>query len=131
LKWPFILGYVQAARLSAKTGQTFDAVRRLEIARDKSEGLGKIAALRALSEIVEQQPDLEKALSFEKRALSVGNAWFKRRRISETAGLDPAKEGAEIWEKLKPIIEARIVDLERRVDVDRYGLDYVLYREAQ
>ena len=131
LKWPFVLGYIQAARLSAEEGQTFDAVRRLEIARDKSEGLGKIAALRALSVIVEEQPDLEKALGFEKRALSSGKRWFKRKRISESAGLEPAKEGAEIWKKLKPIIEARIVDLERRVDIDRYGLDYVLYREAQ
>ena len=127
----FVLGYIQAARLSAEAGQTFDAVRRLEIARDKSEGLGKIAALRALSVIVEEQPDLEKALGFEKRALTTGKRWFKRKRISESAGLEPAKEGAEIWKKLKPIIEARIVDLERRVDIDRYGLDYVLYREAQ
>ena len=131
LNWPFVLGYIQAARLSAEEGQTFDAVRRLEIARDKSEGLGKIAALRALSLIVEEQPDLEKALGFEKRALTTGKRWFKRKRISESAGFEPAKEGAEIWEKLKPIIEARIADLERRVDIDRYGLDYVLYREAQ
>ncbi|MEX2607072.1 MAG: hypothetical protein WD708_06970 [Kiritimatiellia bacterium] len=131
LEWPLVLGYIQAARLSAEAGQTFDAVRRLEIARDKSEGLGKIAALRALSEIVEAQPDLEKALVFEKQALSTGTQWFKRRRISESAGLEPAKEGVAIWEKLKPVIEARIEDLERRVDIDRYGLDYVLYRQAQ
>jgi tetratricopeptide (TPR) repeat protein len=131
LQWPFVLGYIQAAKLSAESGQTYDAVRRLGTARDKSEGLGKIAALRALSVIVEEQPDLEKALAFEKRALSTGKSWFKRKRISETAGLEPAKEGSEIWEKLKPIIEARIVDLERRVEIDRFGLDYVMYREAQ
>lgn len=130
-EWPFVLGYIQAAQLSAETGQIFDAVRRLEMAKAKSEGLGKIAVLRALSVIVEDQPDLQKALSFEKQALTTGISWFKRRRISESAGMEPAKEGAEIWEELKPVIEARIADLERKVDIDQYGLDYVLYREAQ
>ncbi len=87
--------------------------------------------MRALSEIVEGQPDVVKALRFEKQALKTGRTWFKRQRISESAGLEPAKEGMGIWEKLKPIIEKRIEELERRVDIDRYGLDYVLYREAQ
>ena len=68
-------------------------MRRLEIATQKSSGLGRIAALRALSAIVEEQPDLEKVLGFEKRALSAGKRWFKRKRISESAGLKPAKEG--------------------------------------
>jgi len=131
LEWPFVLGYIQAARISAFEGETFDALRRLQVAVKKSNGLGRIHALRALSEIVETEAELVKALGFEKEALKTGKSWFKRRRISESAGLEDAKEGSEIWVKLKPVIEARIEDLERRVDIDRYGLDYVLYREAQ
>ena len=133
LTWPRIRGLVEAARVRVALGQTYDAVSRLNRARENSaEGLARTAVLRVLSELVETQPDLEKALEFEKNALRHGTRWFRRERRDETdaTGWKPRKTGYETWEIWKPEIEARIADLERRIRIERYGLDFVLYEEA-
>ncbi len=129
--WPFVLGYLSGVVALAEQEQMFDAVKRLELAKNKTDGLGAVVVLRTFSEVVELQPDLLKALSYEKKALVTGKQWFRRQKISDSAGWAPEKEGMGAWKKLKPLIEARIRELERWVDIDRYGLDYVLFREAQ
>jgi tetratricopeptide (TPR) repeat protein len=131
LAWPTVKGYLVAAKIKAEMGQTFDAVHRINLAIEKSEGLGKVAALDMMSELIQEKPDLKSALELEKRALSEGNSYFKRKKISESAGLEPPKEGHEIWEEWKPIIEARIEELKELADIEEFGLDFVLYRKAQ
>lgn len=134
LAWPRIQGLIEVARIRAELGQTFDALQRLNRAREAApEGLARTAALRALSELVERQPDLAKALEYELLALEQGTNWFRRRRVEETDSREwqPSKPGHEIWELWKPEIEERIATLRRRIRVDRYGLDFVLYEEAQ
>lgn len=134
LEWPLIQGYVEAARVRSALGQTFDAASRLNRALEESgKGLARIEVLRSLSALVETQPDLEKALGYEKKALKHGLGWFKRERRVDTEDnrLQPSKAGHELWQTLKPEIEERIVDLERRIRIEKYGLDFVLYEEAQ
>ena len=72
-------------------------------------GLARTYVLRVLSELVETQPDLEKALEFEKNALSHGTNWFRRQRRVETdaTGWQPRKTGYETWEIWKPEIQSR------------------------
>jgi len=130
-EWPVVDAYIEAARARFLLGQTFDAVGMLNTAKEKTEGLARVAVLRALSDVVLEQPDLLKALGFQKSALHYGNTYYTREWISETAGREPAKPGTETWEKWKLEILARIGELERRLSVQRYGLDYVLYREGQ
>ncbi len=134
LAWPRIQGLVEVSRLRAELGQTFDALQRLNRARETApEGLARTAVLRALSELLECQPDLDKALEYESLALEQGITWFRRRRVEETDSREwqPPKPGHETWEIWKPEIEARVALLRRRIRVDRYGLDFVLYEEAQ
>lgn len=131
LKWPNIQGYLLAATIKAEIGQTFDALHRINIAVDKSKGLSKVAALHTLSEIVQSKPDLKNALKKEQQALSAGNSYFKRKKVSDTSGLEPPKEGHEVWKEWKPIIEARIEELKELADIEEFGLDYVIYRKAQ
>ncbi len=130
-EWPRIEAYVEAAAIQFLQGNAFDSVKMLTDANQKASGLGKITVERTLSWLVEQKPDLQQALDYEKAALKSGEAYFKRKKISDTAGLEPPKPGADHWKELKPEIEERIADIERRLAIDRYGLDYVLYREAQ
>lgn len=134
VQWPRIQGLVESTRVRVALGQTYDAVSNLNRAlKDCEEGLARIEVLRALSEVVEIQPDLEKALAFEKDALAHGNQWFKRIKKVDTdaKGYQPPKTGDPQWKILKPKIEARISDLEFRIRVDLYGLDFVLYELAQ
>jgi len=42
LSWPTVQGYVEAAKARAGMGHTFDAVQRLEKAKEKSPGLGQV-----------------------------------------------------------------------------------------
>jgi len=130
-EWPRVLASIEYAQSAFDLGQTFDAVKRLNGIKDHSQGLGRIHAQRALSLISEQQPDLQKALAFEKGALSTGKKYFKREKISDSAGLADLKPGHGQWKRLKPQIDERIKELERLLDIEKYGLDYVLYREAQ
>ncbi|MDF3131241.1 hypothetical protein P0Y35_18700 [Kiritimatiellaeota bacterium B1221] len=129
--WPFAKGYIEAARVCAQSGQAFDAVRRLNILTQKSSGLAKVSSLRALSLIVAEQPDIPKAITFEENALNTGKVFFTRKKISYTAGLEEPKLGFEQWKLIKPKIEERILLLRRLRDVEQFGLDYVLYSEAQ
>ncbi|MDF3128733.1 tetratricopeptide repeat protein [Kiritimatiellaeota bacterium B1221] len=129
--WPRIQAYVEAAKIQFMQGKAFESVKRLTDAKDKTSGLAKIEVERALSWVVEQKPELKQALEYEKSALITGESYFKRKKISETAGLEPAKPGAELWKELKPEIKTRISELERKVRIDSYGLDFVLYSEAQ
>lgn len=134
LVWPNIQGLLEAARVRANLGQTFEALSLLNRAlKDSEGGLARVGVLRTLSELAERQPDLEKALALEKDALAKGREWFKRERVEETdsKALKPAKPGAGEWEVLRPLVEKRIADLERRIRVDRYGLEFVLYETAQ
>lgn len=130
-EWPRVLASIEYARSGFDLGQTFDAVKRLNGIKDHSQGLGRVHAQRALSVISEEQPDLQKALAFEKGALSTGKKYFKREKISDSAGLADHKPGHGQWKRLKPQIDERIKELERLLDIEKYGLDYVLYREAQ
>lgn len=134
LAWPRIQGFVEAARGRMGLGQTFDAVSRLNRGREAAEpGLARIAVLRALSEVSEARPDLKGALEFELLALEQGVDWFRRRRVEETDSREwqAAKPGHDVWLSWKPEIEARIAELRRRIRVEQYGLDFVLYEEAQ
>jgi len=134
LAWPRVQGFAEAARVRMAMGQSYDAVTRLNRARETSaEGLARMAVLRVLSDISESQPDLAKALDFELLALEHGTRWFRRRRVEETGSRDwqAAKEGHETWLTWKPEIETRIAELRRRIRADQYGLDFVLYEEAQ
>jgi len=130
-EWPRVAASIEYAQSVFALGQTFDAVKRLNGIKDHAQGLGRIYAQRALSVISEQQPDLSKALAFEKGALSSGKRYFKREKISESAGYADHKAGHGHWKRLKPEIDERIKELERLLDIEKYGLDYVLYREAQ
>lgn len=130
-EWPRIQAYVEAAKIQFMQGNAFESVKRLTDAKAKTTGLAKISSERALSWVVEQKPELKQALEYEKSALKTGESYFKRKKISDTAGLEPAKPGSDIWKRLKPEIEVRIADLERKIRIDSYGLDYVLYSEAQ
>lgn len=130
-EWPRIQAYVEAAKIQFMQGNAFESVKRLTDAKAKATGLAKISTERALSWVVEQKPELKQALEYEKSALKTGESYFKRKKISDTAGLEPAKPGSDIWKRLKPEIEVRIADLERKIRIDSYGLDYVLYSEAQ
>jgi hypothetical protein len=103
LAWPVVKGYLVAAKVKAGVGQTFDAMRRLNIAVEKTSGLGRVAALHTLSELIQEKPDLKGALDFEKRVLSAANIHFKRKEISESAGLEPPKEGHKTWSEWKPV----------------------------
>lgn len=129
--WPRAAAFIEAARSSFDLGRAYDAVNRLNSANDRAEGLTKIAVRRALSELSQAQPDLKKALDLEKDALRYGNQFFKKVLISETAGHEPAKPGNDLWMEWKPLIEDRIKELERLIRIESYGLDYVLYEEAQ
>nr|MDA3833467.1 hypothetical protein [Spirochaetales bacterium] len=129
--WPRAAAFIEAARSSFDLGRAYDAVSRLNTANDQAEGLSKIAVRRMLSEFSQAQPDLKKALDLEKDALRYGNRFFKRELISETAGREPPKPGHEVWATWKPDIEQRIAELERLIRIESYGLDYVLYEEAQ
>ncbi len=130
-EWPRVLASIEFAQSAFNLGQTFDAVKRLNGIKDHSQGLGRVHAQRALSLISEKQPDLQKALTFEKGALSTGRKYFKREKISDSAGLADYKPGHGQWKRLKPQIDERIKELEHLLDIEKYGLDYVLYREAQ
>ncbi len=130
-EWPRIQAYVESAKIQFMRGNAFESIKRMTDAKEKTMGLSKIAVERALSWVVEQKPDLRQALDYEKSALKSGEGYFKREKISDSAGLEPAKVGSDIWNELKPEIEARISDLERKIRIDSYGLDFVLYSEAQ
>jgi len=130
-EWPRAAASIEYAHSAFALGQTFEAVKRLNGIKDHAQGLGRIYAQRALSVISEQQPDLSKALAFEKGALSTGKKYFKREKISESAGYADHKAGHGHWKRLQPQIHERIKELERLLDIEKYGLDYVLYREAQ
>jgi tetratricopeptide (TPR) repeat protein len=130
-EWPRVRAYIEAAKIQFESGNTFDSVKRLLDADKESSGMAKVNVQRAISWLVEQKPDLVDALRYEKSALKTGSSYFKRMKISDSAGKEPPKLHADKWEKLKPMIEERIAFLERKIDVEKYGLDYVLYREAQ
>jgi len=130
-EWPRVAASIEYAQSAFARGQTFEAVKRLNGIKDHAQGLGRIYAQRALSVMSEQQPDLSKALAFEKGALTTGKKYFKREKISESAGYADHKAGHGHWKRLQPQIDERIKELERLLDIEKYGLDYVLYREAQ
>jgi len=130
-EWPRVAASIEYAQSAFALGQTFEAVKRLNGIKDHAQGLGRVYAQRALSLISEQQPDLRKALAFEKGALTTGKKYFKREKISESAGFAEHKAGHGHWKRLQPQIDERIKELERLLDIEKYGLDYVLYREAQ
>jgi len=130
-EWPRARAYIEAAKIQFEMGNTFDSVKSLSDADKETDGLAKVHVKRALSWLVEQKPDLAGALGYEKRALKTGVSHFKRTKISASAGLEPPKPNTDQWQKLKPLIKERIAYLERKIEIDKYGLDYVLYREAQ
>jgi tetratricopeptide (TPR) repeat protein len=130
-EWPRIQAYIEASKIQFMQGKAFEAVKRLTDAKEKSSGLAKVSVEQALSWVVEQKPDLKQALEYEKSALKTGESHFKRKKISDTAGYEPEKPGSDTWKLLKPEIELRISELERKIRIDSYGLDYVLYSEAQ
>jgi tetratricopeptide (TPR) repeat protein len=130
-QWPRVEAFVEAQKIQFLQGKAFAAVKSLSDANGKSQGLAKISIERALSWVVEQQPDIEQALEFEKSALQTGKRHFKREKASESEGLEDVKPGFDVWSELQPDIEERIAALQRTIEIDSYGLDFVLYKEAQ
>lgn len=128
-EWPVIEAHVECALIQFDLGRTYEAVRTLNVVRDNSGGLARIVTLRALSEVFERQPDIKEALAAERAALRHGNEHFKRQR--DTEGLMAPKPGYERFTVWRPEMEARIEALQRLLDIEHYGLDYVLYAEAQ
>jgi len=131
LEWPRVRAYVQAAKIAFMQGNAFEGVKRLTDARKLSSGLAKVSTERGLSWMVEQKPDLKQALEHEEAALKTGAGYFRRKKISESAGWEPPKPGTDQWNQIKPEIETRIADLKRRIEIETYGLDFILYKEAQ
>jgi tetratricopeptide (TPR) repeat protein len=131
IQWPRVDAFVEAQKIQFLQGNAFAAVKNLSDANGRSQGLAKISVERALSWVVEQQPDIEQALEFEKSALQTGKRHFKREKVSESEGLEDVKPGFDVWSELQPQIEERIAALQRTIEIDSYGLDFVLYKEAQ
>jgi len=127
--WPVLEAHLEAALCQFDLGRSYEALRLLQDARDHAPGLGRIHASRQLSLLLERQADLSAALEHERAALKHGTEHFRRER--DTEGRGPAKPGHETFAAWKPDIEARIARLARLLDIESYGLDFVLYSEAQ
>lgn len=131
IKWPLVQGFIEYALVQSSKGEDFDALQRLNYILENQRGISKILALRALSVISEHNLDVGKAYDYENNALKHGLMFYKREKISDTAGLEPKKPGADKWDIVKTEIETRLQDLKRKKDIEAFGLDYVLYAEAQ
>ena len=127
--WPVIEAHVECALIQLDLGRAYEAVSTLNSARENSEGLARIVTLRALSQVFEKQPDIKQALAAEQAALRHGDEFFRRQRDSE--GLLLPRSGTERFLSWRPDMEARIEHLQRLLDIEHFGLDYVLYAEAQ
>lgn len=132
LKSPRIEGFIEGALAQAALNKSLNAYKLLDYAKEHAEGIPGILTRVALADMVEPVPDIDKALAYLKEAVSYGDKWFRRTVISEGAGeSEPPKPGHEEWQKLRPEILARINQLERLQRIEKWGLDYVLYLEAQ
>jgi len=130
-----IKGFIEAAFCQSALGRNVSAYKMLDYGKAHSQGIPAVRIGIAFADMVEAVPDLCKALTYLRETLDYGNQYFKRQRIRESVGdagpLTAAKPGDEQWPALRKTIEARIKDLERRLEIERLGLDYVLYRDAQ
>ena len=129
---PQIKGFIEAALCYAAVNKTVSAYKLLDYGKQHAKGIPGVLSRIALADMVEPVPDIDKALTYCKEAISYGDKWFHRALISKGTGeREPAKPGHEKWPPLKKEILARIKRLERQLRIDKWGLDYVLYVEAQ
>jgi tetratricopeptide (TPR) repeat protein len=132
---PRVQGFVEAARCQAALNQLVGAYKLLDYGKEHAEGIPAILVREALADMVEPIPELDKALAYLKEAETYGNGYFQQKLI-RSSDTDPgkkedAKPGCERWPGLRTELQVRIAALERKLRIQRFGLDYVLYAEAQ
>jgi tetratricopeptide (TPR) repeat protein len=132
---PRVQGFVEAARCQAALNQLVGAYKLLDYGKEHAEGVPAILIRETLADMVEPIPELDKALAYLKEAESYGNEYFQQKLI-KTSDTDPGKKedtkpGCERWPGLRTELQVRIATLERKIRIQRFGLDYVLYAEAQ
>lgn len=130
-----ITGFIEAALCQAALGRNVSAYKLLDYGKARSAGIPAVHIWVAFADMVEAVPDLEKAVAYLRETLDYGDKYFHRKKIQKSVGdeerLTPPKPGHNQWPPLRNDIQARIKDLEYRLEIERLGLDYVLYREAQ
>jgi len=135
LQEPRAEGFIEAAMCQAALGRLVGAYKLLDYGKEHAEGIAAIRIRETLADMMEPIPEIEKALGYLKEAKTYGDGYFQQKLIktSETdAGrMDAAKPGHEQWPALKAELEGRIAALDRKLRIQRWGLDYVLYAEAQ
>lgn len=133
--------YVEAALIYAARGDSDVAIRMLDYAADKTRALANIHVRAAKAEILAAQKNAEAALQQVESALRYGDKEFRRRpqknssaSASEPAGGKPRTKPhpqADCWKHMRSRLLASQKRLQRLLQVERHGLAFVLYAEAQ
>ncbi len=118
------------ALCEAEGGHPLSAFRILDYAREHATGLEAAYTRVAYAAVVELAHDYEKALDWLREALALGNRWANPPRRDEYERPEPPP-GTGRWPPLRTEIERRVKALEYKRDVARWGLEFVLYRDAQ
>jgi TolA-binding protein len=130
LEWPRVLVFTEHARIRAAAGAPGEALEMLDYAVKRTSGLPLAVALAGQSDVLAGTTETVKAKAAIDAALTAGDVYFKREKISDTQD-GPAKPLDKEWQALRPGLVERQLALEERLLVETYGLDYVLYKKAQ
>jgi len=119
------------------TAETTEFVRpRTETGKLRSmHYLGNMPSVRGLKtalliDVLADTDQAKKGLRYYRDALAAGQKAFKYEESTGASTDGPSTEFV-YWRKLRPVLRAKIEALDKRIFTEAYGLDYLLYKEAQ
>ena len=118
------------ARALAASGRVREAVHRLDYAVDNTEGEAASRAHAAQGDLAMDTGNYADAAEHYREALDYGTRFFRPRRESIEEERRPVP-GVEGWRRLRPGLESRLEEAERRRDIKRYGEGFYHWREAR